>query len=167
MKLDEIGGAAARPNEGEFKMRKLLIAGLVAAAQILPAAQPAMAAELHQDRTGTSSQASAFAGARFRVPLGGGREKPQAGLALTSTLRSGATGELRFAKGAELGFSGRDSKLGLSVAGRPVSQLAAGRPGPSGRKQGFSTAGWIAIGASAAIIVGGVLIFDYISDQSE
>jgi hypothetical protein len=147
-------------------MRKILIAGLVAAAQVLPAAQPAVAAELHQDRTATAGQVSAFAGARLRVPLGG-REKPRAGLALTSTLRGGPTGELRFARGAELGFSGRDSKLDLSVAGRPVSKLAAGRPGPSGRKQGFSTAGWIAIGASAVIIIGGVLIFDYIGDQSE
>jgi hypothetical protein len=147
-------------------MRRILIAGLVAVAQILPAAQPAMAAELHHDRAAAPGQVSAFAGARLRIPFGG-REKPQAGLALTSTLRSGATGELRFARGAELGFSGRDSRLGLSLAGRPVSQLAAGRPGPSGRKQGFSTAGWIAIGASAAIIVGGILIFDYIGDQSE
>jgi hypothetical protein len=149
-----------------MKMRKLLIAGLVGAAQILPAAQPAMAAELHQDRSERSNQVSAFAGARLRVPLGG-REKPQAGLALTSTLRGGATGELRFAKGAELGFGGRNSKLGLSIAGRPVSQLAAGRAGPEGRKQGFSTAGYIAIGASVAIIIGGVLIFDYLRDQSE
>lgn len=155
-----------RGHGGEYRMRKLLIVGLVAAAQILPAAQPAAAAELHQDRTATASRVSAFAGARLRVPLGG-REKPQAGLALTSTLRSGPTGELRFAKGAELGFSGRDSELGLSIAGRPLSQLAAGRSGPAGRKHGFSTAGWIAIGASAAIIVGGVLIFDYIGDQSE
>ncbi len=148
-------------------MRKMLIAGLIAAAQALPAAHPAAAAELHEDRAATSARVSAFAGARVRVPLGGGREKPRAGLALTSALRSGATGELRFARGAELGFSGRNSKLGLSVAGRPVSQLAAGRPVPDGRKHGFSTVGWIAIGASAAIIVGGILIFDYLGDQSE
>jgi hypothetical protein len=147
-------------------MRKALIAGLVAAAQVLPAAQPAAAAELDQDRTPAATQVSAFAGARLRVPLGG-REKPKAGLALTSTLRSGGTGELRFAKGAELGFTGREPKLGLSIGGQPISRLAAGRPGPGGRKQGFSTLGWVAIGASAAIILGGVLIFDYIDDQSE
>ncbi|HEX8512337.1 MAG TPA: hypothetical protein VF688_04450 [Allosphingosinicella sp.] len=148
-------------------MRKILIAGLIAAAQPLPAAHPLVAAELHRDRPDSSSQVSAFAGARLRVPLGGGREKPQAGLAFTSTLKSRATGELRFARGAELGFGGKDSKLALSLAGRPVSRLAAGKPGPTGQKQGFSTAGWIAIGASAVIIVGGVLIFDYIGDQSE
>lgn len=148
-------------------MRKLLIAGLVAAAQVLAAAPPAMAAELQQDRAAMPNRVSAFAGARLRVPLGGGDEKPRAGLALTSTLRSGPTGELRFAKGAELGFSGRNSKLALNLAGRPVSQLAAGRSGPEGRKLGFSTAGWIAVGASVVIILGGVLIFDYIGDQSE
>jgi hypothetical protein len=145
----------------------MLIASLVAAAQVLPGAQPATAAELHQDGAVAPSQVSAFAGARLRVPLGGGREKPRAGLALTSTLRHGETGQLRFAKGAELGFTGRDSKLTLSLAGRPVSRLAPGRPGPDGRKAGFSTTGWIVLGASAVIIIGGVLIFDYIGDQSE
>ena len=148
-------------------MRKILIAALVAGAQVLPAGHPAAAAELGQDRIAAPSQVSAFAGARLRVPLSGGREKAKAGLAFTSTLRSGPAGELRFARGAELGFSGGEKKLDLSIAGHPVSQLAAGRPGPGGRKQGFSTAGWIAIGASAAIIIGGVLIFDYIGDQSE
>lgn len=148
-------------------MRAVLIAGLVAGAQIVPAAQPALAAELHEDRTATPGRAAAFAGARLRVPLGGGREKPQVGLALTSTLRSGPAGELRFARGAELGFSGKGSKLGLNIAGRPISQLAPGRPGPDGRKHGFSTVGWIAIGASVAIIVGGVLVIDYLGDQSE
>jgi hypothetical protein len=146
---------------------KFVAMGALAAAQIACASQSAAAAELNQERTETASQVSAFAGARLRVPLGGGGEKPHAGLALTSTLRTGPTGPLRFAKGAELGFSGTNSKLGFSLAGRPLSQLAPGRRGPDGRKQGFSTLGWVAIGASAVIIVGGVLIFDYIDDQSE
>ena len=133
-------------------MRKLLIAGLVAG-QIVAAAQPAMAAELHQDRAGTPNQVAAFAGARLRVPLGGGREKPQAGLALTSTLRSGATGELRFARGAELGFSGGESAVRLTLAGTPVSRLARGGRGPDGRKLGVSTVGWVAIGVGVVAVV--------------
>ncbi|HET9639022.1 MAG TPA: hypothetical protein VFP12_07435 [Allosphingosinicella sp.] len=145
-------------------MRKLLFAGLVAAAQILPAAQPAMAAELHQDRAGMPNQVSAFAGARLRVPLGGKREKPQAGLALTSTLRSGATGELRFAKGAELGFSG-DRKLRLSLAGRPVSQIAQGGKAEDGRKLGVSTLGWIGIGAAVAVVGTAVWFYAAITDD--
>jgi hypothetical protein len=148
-------------------MRKMLIAGLVAAAQVLQAAQPAAAAELSQDRMAAPTRVSAFAGARLRVPLGGGGEKPRVGLALTSTLRGGTTGELRFAKGVELGLSGRGSELGLSLAGRPLAHFAPGRSGPEGQKQGFSTLGYVAIGASLVIIAGGVLIFDYIDDQSE
>ena len=73
-------------------MKSLIIAALVAA-QIATAAQPAAAAELIRDSGNMPNQASAFAGARLRVPLGGGKDKPQAGLALTSALRSGATGE--------------------------------------------------------------------------
>lgn len=101
------------------------------------------------------------------MPLGGGREKPSAGLAFTSTLRGGTTGDLRFARGAELGFSGGDSKLDLGLAGRLLSRLAQGRSGPDGRKQGFSTLGYVAIGASVAIDIGGVLILNYIGEQSE
>jgi hypothetical protein len=147
-------------------MRKILIAGLVGAAQVLPAAQPAAAAELNQDRTATPSQVSAFAGARLRVPLGGGREKPRVGLALTSTLRSGATGELRFAKGAELGFAG-DEKVRLSVGGRAYSQLVPDGSGPDGRKLGVSGAGWTAIGVGVvAVAVGGLYIW-LVSNQCD
>jgi hypothetical protein len=146
---------------------KFLAIGAFAAAQIACAAQPAFAAELPGDRAAEPTMVASFVGARVRVPLGASREKAHAGLALTSTMRSGETGPLRFAKGAELGFTAGDSKPALSIAGRPLSQLAPGRAGPDGRKQGFSTTGWIVIGASAVIIVGGILIFDYLGDQSE
>ena len=145
-------------------MRRLLIAGLVAAAQVVPAAQPAAAAELHQDRAGMPNQVSAFAGARLRVPIGGKREKPQVGLALTSTLRSGATGELRFARGAELGFSG-DPKLRLSLGGRPVSQIPQGDKAENGRKLGVSTLGWIGIGAAVAVVGPAVWFYAAITDD--
>ena len=146
-------------------MRKLLIAGLVATAQILPATQPAAAAELHQDRTATPIQVSAFGGARLRVPLGG-REKPKAGLALTSTLRGGATGELRFAKGAELGISG-DRKVRAFVGGVPVSRLAQGRETPKGRKAGVSTTGWIAIGAGVVALAGAAYVAWLVHENNE
>jgi hypothetical protein len=133
-------------------MKTSIIAALLAA-QITLSAQPAFAAELVREGASAPNQAAAFAGARLRVPLGGGREKPQAGLALTSTLRSGATGQLRFAKGAELGFSGSDAPLRLTLAGTPVSRLAPGRAGPEGRKQGVSTLGWVAIGVGAVVLV--------------
>jgi len=132
-------------------MRKLLIAGLVAG-QVVATAQPALAAELHPDRPGMPNQVSAFAGARLRVPLGGGKEKPRAGLALTSTLRSGATGELRFARGAELGLAGGESSVRLTLGGMPVSRLVQGRSGPDGRKLGVSTLGWVAIGVGALAV---------------
>lgn len=133
-------------------MRSLTIAALLAA-QTAVSAQPAFAAELVRDNAGMPGQAGAFAGARLRVPLGGGREKPKAGLALTSTLRSGATGGLRFARGAELGFSGRESGIRLSLAGTPVSQLAQGGRGPEGRRQGVSTLGWVALGVGFVALV--------------
>jgi hypothetical protein len=133
-------------------MKKLLIAAVVAG-QIAGSSQAAYAAELPRDGAAMPNQVSAFAGARLRVPLGGGREKPKAGLALTSTLRSGATGEVRFAKGVELGFAGEDAKLRLSLAGKPVAQLAQGGRAPEGRKQGVSTIGWVAIGVGFVALV--------------
>jgi hypothetical protein len=132
-------------------MRKLLIVGLVAG-EILASAQPALAAELHPDRTGMPNKVSAFAGARLRVPLGGGKERAGAGLALTSTLRSGTTGELRFARGAEFGLSGGESSIRLTLGGMPVSRLAQGRSGPDGRKLAVSTLGWVAIGVGALAV---------------
>lgn len=133
-------------------MKNLTIAALVAA-QLALSAQPVLGAELNREGGTMPNQVGAFAGARLRVPLGGGRERPQAGLAMTSTLRNGATGELRFARGAELGVSGKDSGLQLSLAGTPVSKLAQGGLGPAGRRQGVSTLGWVAIGVGAVALV--------------
>jgi hypothetical protein len=130
---------------------KLVVAAAVCAAQLLSAA-PAGAADLTAGDAAASRQMGAFAGARLRMPLGGGKGKPQAGLALTSRLRSGATNELRFAKGVELGFSGNQAPMRLTLAGRPVSQLAQGRTGPEGRKLGVSTLGYIAIGVGVLAV---------------
>ena len=145
-------------------MKSLIIAALVAGQAL--AAQPAFAAELPSDQASAPTRVGSFAGARLRVPLGATKERPHAGLAVTATQRTGETGALRFSKGLELGFAG-DDKVRLSLAGKPVSQLRQGADAPGGQKLGFSTTGWIIIGASAVIIVGGILIFDYLGDQSE
>lgn len=124
---------------------KLILAAALCAVQTVSAA-PAFAAD------GGAPQMGAFGGARLRVPLGGGSEKPQAGLAFTSTLRSGPTGELRFAKGAEFGFSGDAPALELTLAGTPASRLAEGRSAPDGSKLGVSTLGWVAIGVGVMAV---------------
>lgn len=123
---------------------KLILAAALSAVQAVSAA-PAFAAD------GGAPQMGAFAGARLRIPLGGS-EKPQAGLAFTSTLRSGRTGELRFAKGAEFGFSGDEPALRLTLAGMPVSRLTEGRTAPAGHKLGLSTLGWVAIGVGVLAV---------------
>jgi hypothetical protein len=132
---------------------KFIAGAALIAAQLLTVAQSAGAAEIPSDRMARPSQVGTFAGARLRVPLGGRKEKAQAGLALTSTLRGGATGELRFAKGVELGFAGNESAIRLTLGGAPVSRLAQGAEGSRGHKQGVSTLGWIAIGVGAAAII--------------
>jgi hypothetical protein len=136
---------------------KILTMTALVAAQLMVAAQPAMAAELPDERAATSQRHGAFAGARLRVPLGGETgEKARAGLAVAPLLQSrGADGRVvtRFGDGVELGFSGQD-KVGLSFNGTRLSQYRAGRAGPDGKKLGVSTIGWVAIGVGAAIVIG-------------
>ena len=144
-------------------MRNLLFAGLLAA-QFAWAAQPAMAAELPREQASGATQVGSFVGARLRVPIGATREKPHAGLAFTATQRSGDTGTLRLSKGLELGFAG-DDKVRVSLAGRPVAQLAQGRKGPDGDKIGVSTLGWIGIGVGVAVIATAVWFYAAVTDD--
>ena len=135
------------------------------AAQIAFAAQPAAGAELIRDAAPGSLEVGSFAGARIRVPLGATKEKAHAGLALTATQRSGDGATLRFSKGVELGFAG-DDKMRLSLAGRPVSQLAPGARGPEGRKMGVSTLGWVGIGAAGVVVGAAVWFYATITDEN-
>jgi len=135
-------------------MRKIVTVALCAA-QMASAAQ---AADLGRDSQWTAQRRGAFAGARFRLPLGG-REaaKPRVGLTLTPVERSEAEdGSLatRYGRGLELGLSGREP-VRLTFAGRPVSRLAGGGNGPQGGKLGVSTVGWagIVVGVVAASVV--------------
>lgn len=129
-------------------MRMLAITVLVTA-QLLGTARPVLAAELVSEAPAGAQQRGAFAGARIRVPLGETVGKAQAGLTLAPTLRAGEKGELRFARGFELGLSGED-QVQVSLGGRPVSHLTGGGKDPKGKKLGISTIGWVAIGAGVA-----------------
>jgi hypothetical protein len=134
-------------------MKTLTIAALIGA-QLLAAAQPALAAELDEPRI---RQMGAFGGLRFRVPLDGNARQRQvrAGLTIAPTLHSrSAEGEtrLRIGEGLELGVAGREP-MRLSLAGMPVSRLAEGPVGPDGQRLGVSTLGWIAIGVGAVVVL--------------
>jgi hypothetical protein len=132
-------------------MKSLAIAALVAA-ELAVAVQPAMAADLG-DAQAASQRQGAFAGARLRVPLGGGEKAGKARAALTMApvlhgRQADGSMRTRFGEGVELAFTGKPR---LSLAGRPVSQIAPGRTGPDGRKLGTST-------GKGLLIVGGVVV---------
>ena len=135
-------------------MKKLTIAAM-AAAQLM--AQPAMAAELGDERGAVAARQGAFAGARFRVALDGtSARKAQAGLTLAPVLQGRqADGRTvtRFGEGMELRLTGGETRPKLAFGGRTLAQLTEGRTGPDGRKAGVSTLGWIAIGVGVAAVI--------------
>ena len=135
-------------------MKRLMIASLLTA-QLLTAAQPALAADLVERDT---PHMGAFAGARIRLPLGDhARQRVRAGLTIAPTMRvrdSDGVGRTRFGEGLELGFT-RNRPLELSFAGTRVDRIgiAPGGRTPNGPRAGVSTLGWIAIGVGATIVV--------------
>lgn len=133
-------------------MRKLTIAAVLAA-QLLAAAQPALAADLTDAQV---QRMGAFAGFRLRVPIGGEAERQpiRAGLTFAPTIQTESrSGEVRtrFGEGLELGIAG-DRPVRLSFAGTPVSRLARGPAGPDGQRAGVSTIGWVAIGVGVVAV---------------
>lgn len=100
-------------------MKSLMIASLV----LTGAAQPALAASLEEHPSAGQHRLGAFAGARFRVAIGGERAgEARLGLAIAGVdHRRSADGSLRtrFADGVEYGFAAKHG-VGLSLAGQPV-----------------------------------------------
>ncbi len=135
-------------------MKSVTMAALIAT-QIGIVAQPALAADLGDQRNSGAQRQGAFAGARLRVPLNGtGAGKVRAGLTVAPILQGrGADGSIRtrFGEGVELRFSGA-TKPELAFGGRSLAQLTEGRTGPDGRKLGISTIGWVAIGVGVAAV---------------
>ena len=133
---------------------KAYIIGAFVAAQLGIAVQPALAADLGDERGAIASRQGAFAGARLRIPLDGTQaRKAQAGLTVAPVTQGRqADGRVttRFGEGMELRLSGA-AKPELAVGGRSLAQLK-GRTGPDGRKLGLSTIGWVAIGVGVAAV---------------
>ena len=129
---------------------KKFVVGAFIAGQML-AAQPVAAAEIVGGAQAEATQRGAFAGARLRVPLGGGSEKARAGLAFAAVERAPSTGSSRIAPGLEYGFA-QGRGVELAVAGRPLSELRGQR------KAGVSDLGWVAIGVGAVVVVGVIAV---------
>jgi len=137
-------------------MKKLTMTALVGA-QLLTAAQPAMAAQLE---AAGDQRMGAFGGLRVRLPLGGepGRRQLRAGLTLAPTLHGLlAHGEtrLRFGEGLELGVRGREP-IRLRLAGQDVRRLGA--RDSDGERRGIPTGALIAGGIVLVTIAGVVFI---------
>ena len=155
-------------------MKVILIAALVLAQ--LPLA-PLGAASIEDAPAADRQQMGTFAGARFRVPFGGestGRARIGLGVAGVARSRSfDGRSEMRFAEGAELGFSKRG--LGVSIGGSPVTsrlgaQESEDQEESGKKKRGPSTWGIIGMVAGGVLIAGGIglaLFVDAVNDASE
>ena len=154
-------------------MKVILIGALVLAQ--LPLA-PLGASSIEEAPAAGRQQMGTFTGARLRVPFGGeSAGRAQIGLGVAGVARSrffdGRT-EMRFAEGAELGFS--TGGLGVSVGGRPVTSRLGAQDGEdqdeTEKERGPSTWGIIGMVAGGVLIAGGIglaLFVDAVNDASE
>jgi hypothetical protein len=131
-------------------MRTLTIAALLAA-QLIPAARPAFAADFAATQ---DQRPGVFAGFRLRVPLDGVQRQRQvrAGLAVAPTLHSlsqdGAV-RLRIGEGMEYGYRS-NRPVSFSLAGQDLGRFRLGAA-EDGRRRGMST-------GKILLIVGGVIV---------
>ena len=149
-------------------MKKLMIGALVGA-QLLTAAQPALAAELE---TVSDQRMGAFGGLRVRLPLDGGTHERQlrAGLTVAPTLHTRTLegqSRLRIGEGVELGLRGREP-VRLSVAGQDLRRLGVRQGSDEDDDDGIPTGAWIAAGIVAVAVAGVVFLaiaFDNANDD--
>lgn len=133
-------------------MKSLVIASLIAGQMLAPV----QAAAAGPDRFGPSTtEVGAFAGARLRLPLGGGARKapPRFSLALTPMLRAASADgqvQMRFGEGVGVGFSGGRSPQ-LTLGGLPLaSRFSAAE---EGERKKDSTGKKVLKGAAVVAIV--------------
>ena len=151
-------------------LKKLMIAALLGA-QVMAAAQPAMAAELESN---SDQRMGAFGGLRVRVPLDGNARQRQvrAGLAVAPTLHTrtlDGESRLRIGEGLELGLRGREP-VRLSIAGQDLRRLGArqGDQAEDDDDDGIPTGAWIAGGlvlAAVGVVVFFAIAFENASDD--
>jgi hypothetical protein len=148
-------------------MRKMPIAAVVAAAQILPAASPAQAAELDGRSYFVDNQRGGFAGLRLRASLGGGERDVRASLAVASTAHSrrGADSRMAIGDGLELSLSPHKAKPEITLAGRRLDRMELfGRP--ENDRKDLSTLATIGIVAGVVLIVGAVAFVHVVNEAS-
>ena len=125
-------------------MKTLVIALLIAA----PVGSPATATGF-----GADTKAGAFAGARFRMALGG-KAKPRVALTVAPMVRApGDDTRVRFGEGVAFGLTG---PVRLSLGGRPMSFAAQRTSIDMKNASGISTLGWVGIGAVALLAIGAI-----------
>lgn len=149
-------------------MKKLV--SVLAVMATLPV--PAAAADWRVQQEGV--RASAFAGARLRIPLGGeeAKRKLSAQLAIAPALSKVSNdGFLRTQAGQGLALNiSPKSKPTLTLHGIRADHalgLQAGGRVNAKRKHGISTAGWIAIGVGTAAIAFGAYYLAWLDCQDE
>lgn len=136
---------------------KMLTMAAVVGAQLLAAAQPAMAADM--EAVG-DQRIAAFGGVRVRLPLGGevGGRRLRAGLTIAPALHGRmVSGEsrLRIGEGLELGVRGGEP-MRLTLAGQDIRRLAA--RGDNDGRRGVPTGALIAGGIVLVTIAGVVFV---------
>lgn len=148
-------------------MKKLLIAGLVAGAQVLPGAHAAYAAELDGRSYFADNQRGAFAGVRFRANLGGGERDVRTSLtvAATSHSRKGADSRMAMGDGLELSFSPDKARPELMLAGRRLDRMDLWAR-PAEEKKDLSTLATVAIVAGVVLVVGAVAFVHVVNEAS-
>jgi hypothetical protein len=160
--------APGEAGSGKLATKTIALAAFLAA-QTLPFAQPAAAADLNLAQ---EPRPGAFGGVRVRVPLDGHPRQRQvrAGLTIAPTLHSrSADGSvrMRIGEGLELGLRGREP-VRLSIAGQDLRRLAAQQSGDEEDDDGgIPTGAWIAGGIVLVALAGAAWLAIELDNSSD
>jgi hypothetical protein len=139
-------------------------------AQVAAGAAPAMAADVNRHEQFTDTGRGAFAGLRFKMPLGGsatGESRARVALTLTPTAfsRVGARTASSMGEGLELGFS-PGSKAELTLSGQRLDRMALFVKPREDPRANVSTVAKVAIVTGVVLVVGAVAFYHVASEAS-